>query len=445
MGGNYPNGGYRNATARSLSGDGFQSFQGPQPVAPPPVKPWEVGRPMAPGIPANDNALRSANDNFKIERSFGTRSLRSNTGRFIRGGMRSGKLLPWLGLALGALDAYEMYQRRFITQNWDFTGWTLITQCILIGPISTVSPGSLNLCIQTGYQPTLALDFATDANVWQAANAQKTRENTYQHWHRAVATGKPTPRTVSPYDPLPGVDPAPVPWPALAPWTIPWGMLPLAPPRPIPWPLLPALKPFPGVPPQVQPQRGYAEPLGGPQPAGRPDPLPNTEYRSGRSARDTGLPHVPEPPGRGTKEGKLLASIDGAALYGRLLNGATEFNDLVSAFYGAFPKGYKLLPTTWWRDPLGKWHKSGATMQEKIAFVYTHFTDINLRAAVRNVWVNEVIDTFYGRLGRANAAISRRLGLGANTPGTVLRKALRGVDSPLRGALNKAWDAMHPY
>jgi len=211
-------------------------------------------------------------------------------------------------------------------------------------------------------------------------------------------------------------------------------------PAPIPWRFLPGLRPVPGVPTVVQPQRGYdVGPALGPSPSS----APSGSVRYGPGGKKTSDPtsrHRYRKPPRRFRERKLRGSLLSTSLLGKILNAVTEFDDFVDAFYGAFPRGYHMIPTTWWTDPLGKKHPSQPTLQAKIQFVYDHWADIDSYKIGQNLWVNEVIDRFYGRVGRANALASNRLGLSAVTPDTLLRHALRGVGTPVNRILKKVYD-----
>lgn len=130
----------------------------------------------------------------------------------------------------------------------------------------------------------------------------------------------------------------------------------------------------------------------------------------------------PSKPFRRVHERKLKLRSSILAAY----NFVTEVDDVVDALYWAVvipTRGkrhlYKHIKAAFWKDPLGHWHKSSPTLQAKMAFVYIHWKDINMKKAAHNLLANEVQDRVYGTIGQFNAHYNKVFGRPAQGPGTV--------------------------
>jgi len=206
--------------------------------------------------------------------------------------------------------------------------------------------------------------------------------------------------------------------------------------------------------PQSQPRPRAGDVIPFPRPAPRHNPLgreiplqspANDPDAPGRISwdpargRETGPAPGGNPsrPGPRTKERKFIATSNGRIM--RLFNAVTEFDDLVDAFYFAIahPTGginggrytrfadsqgrvlFSKPKPTFWKDPLGKWHKNKVPLQDKVEYVWRHLNHINMNKAIRNLITNELSDRVYGKLGRVNARFNRVTGRFGQGPGTV--------------------------
>lgn len=71
------------------------------------------------------------------------------------------------------------------------------------------------------------------------------------------------------------------------------------------------------------------------------------------------------------------------------------------------------------KDEDGKWHMP---IQAKGEALYRYFDYIDWNKGLKNLVTRNLNDAAYGQLGKLNAKASKRLGLGAATPGTVMRR-----------------------
>lgn len=106
-----------------------------------------------------------------------------------------------------------------------------------------------------------------------------------------------------------------------------------------------------------------------------------------------GPAHVRRPPGRRTKERKLILSLTGAAAIP--MNLVTESLDFVNALYEALPQRYR--------------YRGKSDQQHRIEAVYRHFDKIEIDKAIKNLVVNQVQDAVIGKIGRLQARSYREM------------------------------------
>lgn len=233
-------------------------------------------------------------------------------------------------------------------------------------------------------------------------------------------------------------------------------------PIPIPWAVAAGVTPNPLAPLSVQASQGYSaasSPLG--QPAGYAPPigdpglgpvpgganLPSTAYQvwpaprplaNGQPANAIAPQHQYARPPKGTREAKFIASPGTAFLIRRLFDAATEIGDFVDALYASIAvpysgnirygrkiPAYKKIAPTYWKDPLGKWHKRWPSTPEKAEFIWKHLGDIDLGDAIQNLAENEIKDRIFGKIGKASGQAARRTheqGLGSPSRGYQLTR-----------------------
>lgn len=189
-----------------------------------------------------------------------------------------------------------------------------------------------------------------------------------------------------------------MPKPRLPPWMDPFPQPRVPVPQPVtdPPPVLPGVVTAPIVGPAPAPGFGVA-PL---PPGAMPDwqwTLPSPQL--GRAPRLRPRPPGPgpvRPPPRGTKERKFGMNALGYGWALWLFNFATETRDAVDALV-------KALPCAVQRD------LRRASPVEKMAAIYAHFDDLDVPAALTELFLNHVEDFV---IGRAQGAISKGFGSG---------------------------------
>ena len=160
--------------------------------------------------------------------------------------------------------------------------------------------------------------------------------------------------------------------------------------------------------------RGMASPLPAPVPAPEASeyldpvnpyypPVPESIMYSPEGAPWRPIPkHKRQPPGRGTKEGKVLSNSAkvGIGLF-RALDTASEAAEVVSAIYDALPEHIKKLYNRKDRpgDSFGQYGLDGADW--KLPAIYKHWREVDTRKAVENMFKNEIEDKIIGGYQKA--------------------------------------------
>lgn len=144
----------------------------------------------------------------------------------------------------------------------------------------------------------------------------------------------------------------------------------------------------------------------------RPDIKPHVFHRP--------LTHTPRRPPDKTKEKKVKGGLP-PGVTAALLNGITEGLDALNALWEALPDAVKFA------DKLAAWKqgKKFPTALDKAQSLWKNLDQMDWDAAVDNLIAEHAEDSFYGRIGRAQARVNRAL----NTP---LGPSLR----PLFDAIN---------
>lgn len=141
----------------------------------------------------------------------------------------------------------------------------------------------------------------------------------------------------------------------------------------------------------------------------------------------------PKPPEKGTKEIKLKGVPSGLARV--IINGATEFHDVINALYKAIPKGKK--PPAF----------SGIA---RTRAVWNHLDDIDWNEAMKNLVANQIEDFIYGKHGQlGKSALRKAHKEGLLPPGargfqsgpwdTVASEADIKGDDPIDAAVDAIW------
>lgn len=104
--------------------------------------------------------------------------------------------------------------------------------------------------------------------------------------------------------------------------------------------------------------------------------------------------HTAAPPRRGNKERKLIFSPPPGSPLGALFHLSTESLDLVNALYYAIPESKR---------------PDRASFPTKLRYVYTHFEDIDLDKALRNVLYMQLQDRLIGKVGQIAGKANRRI------------------------------------
>lgn len=131
-------------------------------------------------------------------------------------------------------------------------------------------------------------------------------------------------------------------------------------------------------------KRGYTEPL-------RPDPSPRPGYDP--------PPKNPKPPPKGEKQKKVIVGLNNGTALGRVVGFVGEAGDFIRAVYKAIP--WKL------RREYEMNGRPSASMM--LWAIYQHWEDIDITRALGNVFIDQVTDRVYGRIGQHYAGANRRL------------------------------------
>jgi len=109
--------------------------------------------------------------------------------------------------------------------------------------------------------------------------------------------------------------------------------------------------------------------------------------------------------GKGIKERKLIGNFDPRSPIGRAISGITEGVDLVGCLHSALPK--------WARSREG-----GVVGRAKA--IYRNIEHIDVAGAIMACAQEAAEDKFWGRVGRLEAKVNRRLGLTGGTIGRTM-------------------------
>lgn len=142
----------------------------------------------------------------------------------------------------------------------------------------------------------------------------------------------------------------------------------------------------------------------GPRPAQDPvmlPPLPPMGVQVGSYGMSV-RPYRPKnskPPPRGEREKKYVAGLNNGTLLGKVIGFAGETVDFINAVYTALPN--KVKAEYGYRPPVAR----------KIQALYDHWEEINLTKALGAVFIAQVTDRVYGRIGQHYAGANRRLSM----------------------------------
>lgn len=381
--------------------------------------------------PANDNRRplslpTPANDN----RPLPTRGLPKGAA------WRFAKVLPWIGAAIAAYEAYEWWNdlgsnKMYWTPpggSWSrcpTPDWATLSCALLGGPttpthwdwhtsgvaVQTCATGLLGVCAQgaavynnpindpTGFPATtrqVAYSVQVGAQWRLLARFLYTGSFPHPNWPRYQPAYFPTPA------------PAPAPWyyPAVDPFVLPINE-PVPVPRPVPYPAIPHV---PVADPWRDPlEQPRTDPGSRPRPRARPGHLPSQvpvvvlSQRPGQAPRVGPGYHRRLPPGRGRKE-KKVGGVP--RLVAAAIGGVSEGFDLIDALYDALP---------WWvtrgvrGSAMNPRHPPCQTPQCKAAALYDHWNDINMEQALVNMAGEGAKDRYWGEWGNHNRDASRNL------------------------------------
>lgn len=340
------------------------------PRPPRPTRPFAVPRPLVPGpSPLGRGAAR----------------------RLLRG--LAPRLIPGLGLALLAWDAYELYQ--WWTQKTPSIpamppqGYTLVSDCADIsGPKLVYSRFTRPCGSRTSQKNTPAED---PWGPWPSMHLWRlTRPGDfgYQPSGRVGVTERWDRNPVGPYaapEPeVPGVEiptlPTELPYP-----------FPYADPPPL---VRPRPEPAPAAPPPPPPP---------PPPGG----APAIEWSPG------GAPapaiHVYRPPKGPEREKKKRLKPKMVPAWWDFLKGVggsfMELDDYVAAIYKALP--WKIRR---WRGSDGVWRDRDANTKDRLERLYSALGELSINDAIMNLVKNEASDRAWGSVGNALKGRARELG-----------------------------------
>jgi len=166
----------------------------------------------------------------------------------------------------------------------------------------------------------------------------------------------------------------------------------------------PEAVPWKQIPEWAHPMRQVSN---GPKPL-KPHQLPNelaVVVEAGRPIAPLAPPRVHDrlPPGKRTKELKTKVNRAVFATY-LFANAVTEGVDLVDAFYESIPQEFK--PR--WKDT--SFIKLKPTFREKLEAIYSAIDQIDNADLFFNVAYNQMVDIFYGKLGRLQKTVSQAHG-----------------------------------
>lgn len=450
----YPSGGYRSAVARALGGTrgAFNTPSGG-------FSPVRFGIPANLPTPANFNLPVPANDNVLGAARRGAS----------RGALVARRVFP--ALAIG-LAAYELWQWHNHGQNRimgkatrvDLSYWTIGLNC----------SGTYDSIRWNNLPPNCAADQVIGPGT---GTPQTGPAKSFAFWqtfplryyingvslvaqpgvvYTAFKSG-PVPAKSMPYTGWPLAEGLPLRIiPALNPAAMPVNAFNPV-PMPIPWSVAPGVSPNPREVSSQSLQQGY-----GPQPGGHAapvgDPLPSVDIATGAGQLPSSLPrgqaeplpnsapraepHSNTKPPRGTKERKWKANVGASFLIRRLYDAATETEDFLDAIYWSIPhnrmygvngdrQAYLRTETdrprgSWWKDPLGKWHRRSPSAVEKADYIRKHWRDIDIQKAIHNLAENQVKDWAFGKFGKAAGKAAQNThdkGLGSPSRGYSVTRA----------------------
>lgn len=109
----------------------------------------------------------------------------------------------------------------------------------------------------------------------------------------------------------------------------------------------------------------------------------------------TEVPHTqePNPPGEKQRKPRASAGVVGAVLDG--IGKVDEVRQFIDALYKALPN-----KVIWFKGRDGKWHMRDFYPWEKAWKIYTHFDQLDLKKAAKNLAINELQDRAFGFAGQ---------------------------------------------
>lgn len=273
----------------------------------------------------------------------------------------------------------------------------------------------------------------TGAQYWEQAHIVYDRVETGIATYKGINAGQSAKPKFN-ATPRPGQ----LPWPALAPETLPiGGFAPMAHPIPLAWlSFRPLSNPMRS--PSEQSSRGPARVI-----TNLPNLAPRTDLTtpvvsvtpspSGSVKVRAALHYARRPPKPGMKERK--ATVRGVGGILMAVNALTEGFDFIAALYKALPSHMK-------KDGPYKGLRRQLRPHEQLQQIYRHYGDVDLKDAVKNLIENEAEDRVFGGIGQGLKKLNRDMGrpvgvqAGQGGPGKVPKGTQMG---------QKPWDNWMDY
>lgn len=423
---------YRDSSRSSGSGSGFQR------------------RPSSRSSSENSRTpVRNDSIQLRDFKSDASRVAQAMAGLRIVSGLA--RLNPWIA---GLTIAYELWDllshRTSRAINLDMTGW--VTHCAASGEMDGATQAAFDCTGIPVLQTISKLDWNAKSgpqrgpNYWYISfySGRIVHPSDNKFWRATLIGGArlldparpvvnepaiPTqiyPREIPEIDLPPGVDDwqKPIQNPEAEKPPLPYDLIPYRQQNPWRSPVEQSSRgndipqPWPGTRPKPDPfrlPRPAVDPVLIPS-DGAPGPDINVDPNSpGRIAVSPPTPHIRKPPGKHTKEKKLIiAAKNGATMI--IYNGVTETRDFIKALWEGLPLKHRRLPPGYilrggeknrkFGDH-GRLKKPTPTPQDMAWDIYKGLDHMDWDKALDNVVINELLDRFYGKLGRASAKASR--------------------------------------
>lgn len=324
-----------------------------------------------------------------------------NPNVFRTAGRFGARLLPGVGWALLAYEAYQYFSNR--PAGYNMSGFT--RGCYQPWGPDPRPPG-VAVNFQTGVQCT---GNVTAGRAYGTAIPAGTRNVGFgPGWYlignirisiREVWT-RPANMPEVPWEPEVVNPPQPLEVPIAPPW-MPW-YLPIF--QPVPLPLAPPYRDLPKIRPNPRPRR-RRNPLNRPKFETHPVPpgavIPSYDIGDGpRAIPRPGL-HERRPPEKGEKEKKteLRGSASKNWLEGmeKLISGITEMDDFVSAVYKGLPWQLRR-----WKGRDGVWRDRDIRTDTRLQRLYGELGSLNIKTAIKEVIKENAVDYAGAFIGKLN-------------------------------------------